>query len=711
VAVNNDLANPGTEEGRESVGRPRAARSVSLRYVAAAIFALSAIVPLLLFLHVLWRLEALAQTEVQVDLLLALVIALAGFVLFQRTVQRISSVVQGLGITERHTERGLPATRDAVVPGLGHVAEIGQMAEAFRDLLDDLRASTERLQDLVFKLGTLNEMVEVAGRIPNMQELLGVVLDRTMQTVGATIGSIMLLDADGLTLRVVAAKGLPEAHLDGVVVKVGEGVAGKVLALGQPVLVEDIERDPRFGQPNNPRYGNGSFISVPIRVQNRMIGVVNLARKSGGAGSTLADPRSFNTTDLQFLNALMSYIGYAVDNARLIEEARQAATRLQRVVEDQQLRLTLAQQQMVRSAKLSALGQLVAGVAHELNNPLMVVLGLGELLNDRAPADLRDLVQQIHEAAEQARGIVRGLLTFARQQPLERRAIDVAQLIDKVLKVTGADLQLARVTVAKPIEPDLPPLWADEGQLQQVLVNLVTNARQAMSDMVGERRLRITVTRADAERLRIAVEDTGPGIKPELLPHIFDPFVTTKGAEGTGLGLSISYGIIQEHQGELSVESAPGRGARFTIELPFGTPSSTYDAAPAVPVRLAGKRVLVVEDDPAVQSLARGYLEAAGCTAAGASTAEEGLARLEASMDLILADLHLPGADGFTFYQAATARHPELSDRFVMMTGGVVTDVQQTWLRDRAIRLLAKPFSREQLLDVALRRAGGVLSL
>jgi signal transduction histidine kinase len=544
-----------------------------LRRAADAIFALVSLLPLLLFAFFTWHSGRLGDTMAQVGLLLAVIIALLGFLIFRQLVDRISDQVVNLG---RLVQGQAPETvstspeQAAIVPGLGRVTEIGEIAQAFSGMLRELRTSTERLEDLVFKLGTLNDMVEMAARIPKIEDLLAHVLDRTMRAVSATIGSIMLLDRERQVLRVAVGRGLAEEDpaRRNVEVKVGEGIAGTVVQAGEPVLVEDIEKDPRFGRVSDPKYGGGSFICMPLRVGDRIVGVVNLAKKESAPGVPV---QAFSAPDLQFLNALMTYTAYAVDNARLFEEARAAAQRLEEVVEDQKLRLTLAQQQMLQAAKLSALGELVAGVAHELNNPLTVLVGTADMIEAEAEASgtMQENARLIREAANAARSVVRGLLTFGRKMPLEKTQVDLAELTERVLALTFGDLHVAEVKVHKDIASGLPTVWADANQLQQVLVNLITNARQAMAEAEeGARRLRISVQHAEPERVRIEVEDTGAGIPADILPKVFDPFVTTK-HEGTGLGLSISYGIIREHGGTLTVESTVGRGTTFTIELPI----------------------------------------------------------------------------------------------------------------------------------------------
>lgn len=548
----------------------RSQRPGGLRRAADAIFALISLLPLLLFVFFMWHFDRLNETLAQVGVLLALIIALLGFVIFRQLVDQISDRIVDLNrvVEGRATETLAPPSEgSAMVPGLGHIAEIGDIANAFSGMLRELRASTERLEDLVFKLGTLNDMVEMAARIPKIEDLLAHVLERTMRAVSATIGSIMLLDRERQVLRIAVGRGLgDQEHPRGQVeVKVGEGIAGRVVQMGEPVLVEDIEKDPRFAKTNDPKYGGGSFLCVPLRVGDRIVGVVNLAKKEGAPG---VSSQAFTPTDLQFLNALMTYTAYAVDNARLFEEARDAAQRLEQVVEDQKLRLTLAQQQMVQAAKLSALGELVAGVAHELNNPLTVIMGTADMIEAAAPGPVQQHVHLMREAINAAQHVVRGLLTFGRQMPLEKARVNMAELTDKVLALTFGELHVAEVKIRKDIAPGLPPVWADANQLQQVLVNLITNAKQAMAEVEGERRLTLAVHRAGSDRLRIQVEDTGQGIPADAISTVFDPFVTTK-RDGTGLGLSISYGIIREHGGTLTVDSTPGRGATFTIELPI----------------------------------------------------------------------------------------------------------------------------------------------
>src|SRR2546428_10324842 len=239
---------------------------MNLRRAAALIFGLVGVLPLLLFVFSLSHFDLLGRTEAQVGIALAVLIAVLGYIIIQLMVTRISGLPRALERMSPAERTVTPGISDAAtISGLGQVSELGEMAQAFSRMLADLRASTERLEDLVFKLGTLNEMVEMAAKIPKIQDLLADGLERTMRAVHARIGSIMLLDRDRQTLKVVVARGHSTEVLGGPEVRVGEGVSGKAVELGGPGLGEDIETDPKFGKPNDPKYGGGSVHCLHLR--------------------------------------------------------------------------------------------------------------------------------------------------------------------------------------------------------------------------------------------------------------------------------------------------------------------------------------------------------------------------------------------------------------------------------------------------------------
>ena len=687
----------------------RLSETFTLRRAASTIFALSAVLPLLVFFYIL-RGRVLFEPEVQVGLLLALVIALLGYVVFQRMVDRISKLAQTVMEARPEDLVAPPEPEVPLVPGLGQVAEIGHIADAFSRMLVDLRGSTDRLEDLVFKLSTLNEMVELAARIPKIQDLVALVLERTMRTVRASIGSIMLVDHERQVLRIAAARGLSEDVIANTEIKLGEGVAGKVALQGDPVLVDDIEHDPRFSKHSDPKYGGGSFICMPVRVGSRIIGVINLSKKEYGAISP-TDLRAFSPTDLQFLNALMAYIAAAVDNARLLEEARQSALRLQQVVEDQQLRLTLTQQQMLQAEKLSALSQVVAGVAHELNNPLSVVTGQTTFLREEVRGGpIAERAEKIAKAAERCARIVRNFLTLASQRPLEREQVTLKRVIEEAVELLAYPLRVDDVEVTLDFADDLPALWADPSQLHQVVLNLVTNAHHAMRETQPRQLTLTTRYDPDRERLSLAVADTGPGIRPEIQGRIFEPFFTTKASgQGTGLGLSVCRGIIEAHGGTITVESRPGQGALFRVELPPGNvPGTTHQLGAAEPTSLVrGRAVLVVDDELDVAEVLAHMLSADGHQVETVASGTLALDKLrQRTYDLILCDIKMPELNGPGFYSEVEHRHPGLHKRFIFLTGDTLSPDTRAFLGRIGASCLGKPFSPaevQRLTQAALK--------
>ena len=545
---------------------------MSLREAASVVFGLAAVLPLLLFVYLLSRADLLTHADVQIGLLCAVVVSILGFVVFRRMVGQVARLADGL----RSPTPDPSATGAAKVPGLGQVTEIGQVTGVFYQMLEDLRGATQRLEDLVFKLGTLNETVELAARIPRIQDLLGQVLQTTMRAVRATVGTIMILDPESVTLRLAASRGVPPEVAPEAEVKMGDGVAGRVAKTGEPVQVDDVEADSRFRGPTAALYGNGSFICMPIRAGDRIIGVINMAKRKE-AGDTRAQP--FSAIDLQFLNALMTYIGYAVDNARLLEEAQESARRLQTVVDD----LKATQEELVRGETLRAMGQLASGMAHHLNNLFAVILGRTELLLGSANGSpARRSLEIIQRAAEDGADVARRVQRFSRLHPLSPPvAVDLNQLGVDVVEQMRSRPQEATSGAAVPIDVTIElgaiPLAIGElAPVREALLNVLVNAIEAMPDG-GRATVRTWV---DGGRVRCAIADTGVGMSDDVRRRALQPFFTTKGPKSTGLGLSVAYGAVQRYAGTLEIESEPGRGTTVTISLPVAIPGSAADAVP-----------------------------------------------------------------------------------------------------------------------------------
>ena len=363
--------------------------------------------------------------------------------------------------------------------------------------------------------------------------------------------------------------------------------------------------------------------------------------------------------------------------------------------------------QLLQQEKLAAVGQLVSGVAHELNNPLAGVMAYSQLLLASLAArdvESRSAAETIHREAKRAAKIVSHLLTFARQQPAERVETDLNEMVTDTLELRRYALRSVGIEVTLALDAALPRTWADPFQLQQVLLNLLVNAEQALASWSGPRRITVQTSRT-ADLLVLTVADTGPGIARESLDRIFNPFYTTKPVgQGTGLGLSISDGIAREHGGRIRVESQPGEGATFILEIPYVEAPRTPEPAAAAPTsveRAAPRRVLIVDDEPSMRSAMAAFLRSLGhevIVATGGPDARQLLAN--GGYDAILLDLRMGELGGDVLYRELRARDPEQAARVVFVTGDAQSDAARRFLSEAGRPSLSKPFQLDDLATV-----------
>jgi len=383
---------------------------------------------------------------------------------------------------------------------------------------------------------------------------------------------------------------------------------------------------------------------------------------------------------------------------QMTENVKRSREQLEQTVDT----LKTTQAQLIQSEKLSGIGEFVAGVAHELNNPLTSVMGFSELLAkaDTNPQHKRFL-EMINKSAQRCHKIVQSLLSFARRRAPERKLSSINELVESAVEFLQYQLRTSNIEVVTRLDPHLPKALVDPHQIQQVFLNVINNARQAIEGHQPKGSVRIN-TETCGHVCRITFQDNGPGVSERNLSKVFDPFFTTKEVgKGTGLGLSLCYGIIKEHGGAISVRSRPGEGATFVIELPLAAATEeTVEkkehpiVAPASTTEGLGKKVLVIDDEEAILQMVRETLSEHGYEVDVARDGESALSRLgQTSYDLALCDWKMPGLNGQQIYERVRATNPALSERMIFITGDVINDKTEKFLRESQRVCLSKPFS------------------
>jgi len=367
---------------------------------------------------------------------------------------------------------------------------------------------------------------------------------------------------------------------------------------------------------------------------------------------------------------------------------------------DDQTERRRLQDQLIQSEKLSAIGQLIAGIAHDLNNPLASVVGFADFLKEvpNVPPALREPLTVIQEEAERASNIVKNLLSFARKQDHQRRPTPLRPLLDATFVLLRNQLMAHRVEARIEVEPDLPAPDIDPNQIQQVFVNLINNAAQAVAS-TGRPGGILVRARRWLDGVAIDVIDDGPGMSETVAAQVFEPFFTTKPeGEGTGLGLSISQGILREHGGRIMLSTEEGRGSTFTVQLPLASrpPAPPPDVGAGTPTKRL--RVLVVDDEPHILHYMRATLEAWGHIPVVAQNGREGLELTDReNFDLVISDLRMPELGGREFYEELARRQPAMADRLVFSTGDTVRGDTLAFLESIDRPYLHKPFSLAEL--------------
>ncbi len=367
-----------------------------------------------------------------------------------------------------------------------------------------------------------------------------------------------------------------------------------------------------------------------------------------------------------------------------------------------------AQSQLVQAEKMSAVGLLVSGVAHELNNPLAGVVGYSQLLLRNDDVDERILrgLEKINREAERCKKIVQNLQTFARKHKPQKDHVGINGILEGALELRAYQLKVDNIEVVTDLQQDLPKTMGDFHQLQQVFLNIIINAHQAMASR-GEGGSLILCSRRREDQIVVQIEDTGPGIPPGDLGKVFDPFFTTKEVgQGTGLGLSICYGIIEEHKGRISARNSPAGGAIFTVELPILEQEATVAERQTahreeIDLTTPRRNILVVDDEMSIIDILYQVLKADGHRVDTALNGSVALRKIRSERyDLIICDLKMPGMSGQELYEKVRVLNRELSERIVFSTGDVVSSETYSFLEGSGNTYLQKPFELDAIRKV-----------
>ena len=405
--------------------------------------------------------------------------------------------------------------------------------------------------------------------------------------------------------------------------------------------------------------------------------------------------RKDGTTGWTEINVAPIKIGGKILGAQVLQ--RDITERKQAEATEKQL-----QQELQLASRLATIGEMAAGIAHEINNPLTGVIGFAQLLMKKdIPDDIRKDVEIIYDGAHRVASVTSNMLTFARQYKGKRESTDINDIIETTLAMRAYEMESSNIKVNTKLDPELPWTIADASQLQQVFLNIILNAETEMITAHGGGNLLVETERID-NAIRVSIKDDGPGIARKNLEKIFDPFFTTRDVgEGAGLGLSVCHGIVTGHRGKIYAESKLGKRATFIVELPIVTKAKQLklaEPAAAEPKRISGARILVVDDDTIVQQFLTEILSEEEHEVEIIDNGDDTLERLESEdYDVILLDVKLPGMSGIEIYKHLQKKAKPLARRVIFITGDVMGKETMAFLSRTRASYITKPFDAEKL--------------
>ncbi len=535
------------------------------------------------------------------------------------------------------------------------------------------------------QLTTLHEIGKTLSSTLDLDELLKKALELLRDRFGYPLCLILLFDKakDELYIKQIIGRSFEEVK--DVRFRVGvDGIVGWVAKAGEPLYVPDVSKDPRYisGLPNIR-----SEAAFPLKVRDRVIGVLDIESD---------EMNGFDEEDLKVLSSLAGQVSISIENAQLFSDLKQILRELKQ-----------AQDQIVQTEKLKAMGEMASGVAHDFNNVLAVILGNIQLLlhqlDHLSPDEVRERLRTIERSSKDGAETVRRIQEFTGvRRDKEFTSLSLNDIVEEVVTVTqprwkdqpqkkGIQIELIKKL------GDIPLIMGNPSELREVLTNIIFNAVDAMPEG-GE--VTVSTQPQTDDWMEMRVVDTGIGMTEEVKKRIFDPFFTTKGVTNSGLGMSVSYGIVRRHGGEIMVESEPGKGTTFIIHLPIGYGEERPEEKVLKPVKEAcSARILVIDDEDSVRDILSRMLKAKGHQVVVASDGEEGIERFKnEKFDLVFTDLGMPKISGWAVGKAIKGMNPKVP--IAMITGWGI-ELNRGKMSENGIDLIvSKPFNFDQVIQL-----------
>ncbi len=687
------------------------------RYKLFTLVGLILVLPLLTVSYIFYENKIFLDLPNIVILALALLLILCGLIIFRQIFDRFFMLATLIKRAESEDNRLIDIKRDT--------SELHEISVSFNNLMKKFEETTDNLRLRVSELFAIKELIEIASRSLDIDYLLNVILEKAMVVTRAQIGSVFIVESEKEPFRIVASRGLESGPEKGSHIDIFESLAQYVLSHKEPLLVKDIETDPRTQRKNDPKYGPPSFLSMPIFAREDLIGILNLSHKE--------TEQIFDSNDEQIVSILTGEIGFALENARLHSKVEEnlkslenrtveltnANNQLQQEIadrkqaEDEKARLQVKLQQ---AEKMEAIGRLAGGVAHDLNNLLSGIVSYPDLLLRELPEDspLRKLILTMKNTGNKCAAIVEDLLTLGRRGVNTTKVVNLNAIISEFLKSPEYEKLKSfhpDVEVETRLETDLFNISGSPVHLSNTIMNLVSNAAEAMPD--GGKLSISTFNRyidrpisgydhvEEGDYVVLSVSDTGAGLSSEDMKKIFEPFYTKKvmGRSGTGLGMAVVWGTVRDHKGYIDIQNAGEKGTAFTIYFPITRKKLAKEKSmlPAEDYMGQGESILVVDDIKEQREIASEMLKKLGYSVASVSSGEEAIDYMKSnSPDLLILDMIMdPGIDGLETYKRILELHP--GQKAITVSGFSETENVKEVQRLGARGYIKKPYSLEKI--------------